>query len=219
MQRKLICSSHLCVHVLHQLCVRQETRETTCTQSVNDVCYFAYPALHTLVLEVECSECIDYFAHDTWSRFRPTPPATRSETLPASRRPSCRIGRINEAFEASSFLLDKVHPCPSPTVVHGERQQKARAKITPTEFPASGHGRLLSERRGASGRVGKAMLQTQTHEIGRHKRHLLHLYDSNPLAEQSLSQRVNIMARSVHLVRLFDILLWRRSFISRRPSV
>ena len=47
------------------------------------------------------------------------------------------------------------------------------------------------------------MLQTQTHEIGRHKRHLLQLYDLNPLSQQSLSQRVNIMVRSVHLVRLF----------------
>ena len=51
------------------------------------------------------------------------------------------------------------------------------------------------------------------------REHLLHLYVSNLLAQQSPSQRVNIMARSVHLVRLFDILLWRRSFISRRPSV
>ena len=47
---------------------------------------FADPALHTLVLEVVSSECIDYFVHDAGSLVRSTPPATRSDTRLASKR-------------------------------------------------------------------------------------------------------------------------------------
>ena len=111
------------------------------------------------------------------------------------------------------------HPCPSATILHGHRQQKARAKIKPTKFPVSGDERLLGERRRSAWRRDKAMLQKQTHQIGRHEHTLCNFVNSNPIAHQSLTRRVKNMAQSVHLVRLFDILLWSRSFISIRPSV